>query len=277
MKNINLSKIILFCGISAFLVSCFKDPGTDLLLSNVSQVEINEATTSGGANVSKSYNKIPGGPVNVKDSIRVNLVGAQRSTAVNVSFVIDPTSTAVPATHYDMITTSTVVIPAKSSFAFIYFNVHPQVINPGEVFKLKINLTSADVPVSVNYGTFTRSIRITCPFLRSSFVGAYNALEPGYGTYSVTMSADPSNANGVINSNFWDAGAVINYVFDPVAAKVTIPLQPFSYGGTNYTVQSGAAASSYDACIGKFIVPYVVKLASSGTTVDTNTHTFTKP
>ncbi|NOS94322.1 MAG: hypothetical protein HOP30_20605 [Cyclobacteriaceae bacterium] len=274
MKKSNLFHILAWLVIPVLLNSCFSDPGTDIKLTSVSNVEISEATTSAGLDVSKSYDKIPGGPVDIKDSIRVNLVGAQRASATNVSFTIDPTSTAVAGLHYDMISQASISIPAKSSFGYIYFTVHPQVLNPGEVFKLKINLTTADVPVSVNFGKFTRSIRISCPFLRASFLGAYKCLEPSYGTYDVNISADAVDPFTVINSNFWDAGASIKYVFT-ANGSVSIPLQTFTAGAT-YTVQS-QTGTSYDACIGKFIVPYIVKNATTGATVDINTHTFTKP
>lgn len=282
MKKYRIYSLALAIGISLILYSCFSDPGTDIKLTGSAVVEINEATTSGGAEVSKSYQRIPGGPTTIKDSIRVNLVGAQRSTDTNVSFVIDPTSTAVAGTHYTLITTGSLVIPAKKNFGFIYFNVLPQKINVGEVWKLKVNLTTADVPVSVNYGTFTRSIRISCPFLRASFLGNYKCDEPGYKVYNVVFTADGSDPNTVINSNFYDVNVAIKYVFSPTSSAVTIPLQTFStdlISGVNeaWTVQSAATGSSYDACTGRFIVPFIVKRVSNGNTIDTNTHTFFKP
>jgi hypothetical protein len=281
MKKSNLFKIVVALVVPMLLNACFSDPGTDIKLTNVAVVEIDQATTSGGADVSKSYSRVPGGPTLVKDSIRVNLVGPQRASDTNVSFAIDPTSTAVAGTHYSLISTGSIVIPAKKSFGFIYFNVRPQNINAGEIWKMKVNLTTADVPVNANYATFTRSIRITCSYLRSSFVGAYKCLEPGYGTYDVTMTADATDPNTVINSNFWDAGGVsIKYVFN-AAGTISIPLQTFTSnigaGPESLTVQSQSTGTSFDACTGRFVVPYIVKRVSSGATIDSNTHTFTKP
>jgi hypothetical protein len=280
MKKSNLFKIVVALVVPMLLNACFSDPGTDIKLTNVAVVEIDQATTSGGADVSKSYSRVPGGPTLVKDSIRVNLVGPQRASDTNVSFAIDPTSTAVAGTHYSLISTGSIVIPAKKSFGFIYFNVRPQNINAGEIWKMKVNLTTADVPVNANYATFTRSIRISCSYARSSFVGPYKCLEPGYATYDVTITADATDPNTVINSNFWDVGASIKYVFN-AAGTVSIPLQTFTANSGNgnepHSVVSQATGTSFDACTGRFVVPYTVKRVGSGLTVDTNTHTFTKP
>jgi len=277
MKKNNFYKILVLLVIPVLLDSCFSDPGTDIRLTNAAVIEINEATTAGGADVSKSYPRVPGGPVTLKDSIRVNLVGPQRSSDTNVSFVVDPTSTAVVGTHYNMISTGSIVIPANKSFGFIYFNVRPQNINAGEIWKLKINLTAADVAISSLFNTFTRSIRITCSYARSSFVGNYSALEPGYGTYDVTMTADPTDLNTVIVTNFWDEGAAIKYVFS-ANGTISIPLQNFTAAssGSQFSVTTQATGTSYDACTGRFIVPYIVRTVPGGATADTNTHTFTK-
>jgi hypothetical protein len=285
MKN-KLKSIFLFFAVGSVLGSCFKDPGTDLTLKNAAVVEIQEATTNAGIDVSKSYNKVPGGPTTIKDSIQVNFVGAPRSTPINVSFTVDavipsPGIPAVPGIHYDMITTGTVTIPANANRAWIYFNVHPQVFNPGEVFKFRVMLTGADVPLSSLYSVFIRSLRISCPWARTSFIGTYNALEPGYGTYPVIFTADATDPFTVVNSNFWDVGAVVKYVFNTAGSgSVSIPSQTFvnnccGAGPETLTVAS-AAGSTYDACIGKFVVPYTVKRAN-GSTIDSNTHTFTKP
>jgi hypothetical protein len=102
------------------------------------------------------------------------------------------------------------------------------------------------------------------------FLGAYDCLEPGYGTYTTTFTLV---SPGVIeNDNFWDSGAAIQYVFD-VCGNVTIPAQSFVLGGTTYTV---TGAGTFDPATTEFAVDYVVKNAA-GATLDANTHTFTRP
>jgi hypothetical protein len=85
--------------------------------------------------------------------LRVNLVGAQRSTPTNVTFEVDQTaSTAVAGTHYAPLT-GTITIPANSSFGFIPI----QILNPGPTSGSKdliIRLTGGEgVSVSKNYST----------------------------------------------------------------------------------------------------------------------------
>lgn len=276
MKMKTIYKIFTFVGLLAVVSACFEDPGTDILLDNVAIIEINEATTAGGLDVSKSYNRVTDGK-RIKDSIRVNLVGPQKSSATTVTFSIDPSSTAVAGTHYALITTNSVTIAPNSSFGFIYFDVIDDNILPGEIWKLKINLTSADgdATISSKYGTFTRSIRTLCAFNRANFIGTYNTNEPGYGNYDNTVTADPADANGIIVNNFWDFGGVVKYTFNPSTTAVTLPTQDVVMGGVTYVV-AGSSPATYDACTYSFVVPYTVRLKSTNSLQDSNTHTYTK-
>src|SRR6476619_3108985 len=55
--------------------------------------------------------------------LRVNLVGAQRNTATDVTYTVDQTaSTAVAGTHYAPLS-GTVTIPANSSFGYINIQI----------------------------------------------------------------------------------------------------------------------------------------------------------
>ncbi|MBL7871874.1 MAG: hypothetical protein JNM78_09710 [Cyclobacteriaceae bacterium] len=277
MKMKTIYKIFTFVGLLAVVSACFDDPGTDILLNNAAVIEINEATTAGGLDVSKSYNRVTDGK-RIKDSIRVNLVGPQKSQAITVNFTVEPTSTAVAGTHYALITTNTVSIAANSSFGFIYFEVIDDNILPGEIWKLKIKLTSSDgsTTISSKYGEFTRSIRTLCSFNRANFVGTYSTLEPGYGTYDNVSIADPANANGIIINNFWDFGGVVKYTFNPSSTAVTLPTQDVVMGdGVTYVV-AGSSPATYNSCTYSFVVPYTVRRKSDNALFDTNTHTFTK-
>ncbi|MBL7861946.1 MAG: hypothetical protein JNJ65_12350 [Cyclobacteriaceae bacterium] len=160
MKMKAIYKLFMFAGLLAVASACFDDPGTDILLDNVAVIEIQEATTATGLDIPKTYKRTVDG-LNLRDSIRVNLVGPQKSTAVNVAFSIDAASTAVAGTHYNLITTSSVAIPANSSFGFIYYEIIDDNIPNNESYKLKFNLNSADAgaTISAKYGVFTRTIR----------------------------------------------------------------------------------------------------------------------
>ncbi len=276
MKMKSIYKLFMFVGLLAFVSACYDDPGADMLLDNVAVLEINEATTATVSDISKSYNRVTDGK-RIKDSIRVNLVGPQRTTPINVTFSIDPASTAVAGTHYAMITTNLVTIPANSSFGFIYFEVIDDNILPEEIWTLKFSLTEndANATVSSKYGVFTRSIRTLCAFNRANFVGTYNMNERGYGEYDNVVAADSANVNSIIINNFWDFGGSVKYVLDPASNKVSLPIQDVVMGGVTYVVSAGAQGT-YDACSYSFVVPYKVNRKSDGALFDANSHTFTK-
>lgn len=90
--------------------------------------------------------------------LRVNLVGAQRSTATTFTYqVVTGESTAVAGTHFTALS-GTGSIPANSSFGFIPV----EILNPGASSGsriLVIQLTdSPDITVSFNYAKVGLSI-----------------------------------------------------------------------------------------------------------------------
>ncbi|MFM7859428.1 MAG: hypothetical protein ACKO96_47765, partial [Flammeovirgaceae bacterium] len=214
-----------------------------------------------------------------KDSLRINLVGSQRSTPTTVDFAIDASSTAVVNLHYRLLTTgSSIQIPANSSFGFIYFEVLADNIQLGEVWTMKVNISNPSTgKVNPNYSSFTRGFQILCPFVRSNFVGTYSTLEPGYGTYTNTATAiaGTGNENSIQINNFWDFGGLVRYDFNPNSATptVTLPTQNVTMGGQIYVVSQNGPAS-YLPCSYGFTVPY--RVALNGVTQETNVHTFTK-
>lgn len=277
-KNKTLS-IFASLFVAIVMVSCFEDPGTDFLFEG-SFLEINEATTTAGADVGKAYERLNNGSTK-RDSIRINLAGSHRSTPITVNFTIDATSTAVAGVHYNLITTGgSVTIPANESYAYVYFEVLPDNIEPGEVWKLKFNLTGSsqsDIELSENFKSFTRSIRILCPFIRSNFIGTFSVVEPGYsGSPYTTVASVDTDANSIVINNFWDFGGVVKYTFNPATTAVTLPTQDVVMDGVTYVVAQGPGNATYDACGLTFVVPYTVRLKSTNALQDTNTHTFTK-
>lgn len=259
----------------SFATSCYDDPGTDILFEDTF-VEINEATLAAGLVANKSYLRENNG-IAKRDSLRINLVGPQKSTATSVSFSIDASSTAIAGLHYNLISTSPVEIPANSSFAYIYFEVEADNIELGEVWTMKVSISNPSVgSVNPNYSTFTRGLQILCPFNRANFLGVYSVVEPGYSgsPYPVTAVAGTA-ANAIVINNFWDFGGVVTYTFSTDAANptVTLPTQTVVMGGDSYEVSQNGAAT-YSPCDYSFVVPYRVRLG--GVTQDTNTHTFTK-
>jgi len=90
--------------------------------------------------------------------LRVNLVGAQRSTPVTFTYqVVGAESTAVAGTHYTA-PSGTGTIPANSSFGIITIDI----LNPGATSGSKILVLqlsdNSDVKVSINYAKVGLSI-----------------------------------------------------------------------------------------------------------------------
>ncbi|WP_316822985.1 hypothetical protein [Pedobacter gandavensis] len=96
------------------------------------------------------------------DSVKVQLVGPQRSSDLELSYTIDPKSTAVEGTHYNIPKLGTLTLPANSSFGYIRVNLVPGSIPNNQTAsqkKLIFNLTgNSEVPASVNYKTYTLTI-----------------------------------------------------------------------------------------------------------------------
>jgi hypothetical protein len=83
-------------------------------------------------------------------TVRVNLVGAQRSTATDFTYKVATESTAIPGTHFTAFS-GTGTIPANSSFATIPVTI----LNPGPgtgtvVLVLEL-LTGNGLTASTNY------------------------------------------------------------------------------------------------------------------------------
>lgn len=90
--------------------------------------------------------------------LRVNLVGAQRSTVTNFTYtVVSGESTAVAGTHYTAVT-GTGTIPANSSFG----TISVEILNPGASTGSRIlvlQLTdNSEIKASVNYAKLGLSI-----------------------------------------------------------------------------------------------------------------------
>jgi hypothetical protein len=270
MKKIlitNLLALLLIFGTTA----CFDDPGDDILFEDTF-VELDFATRNASSALrNRVYPRVnDGNPI--ADQVTISLVGAQRSTPINVTIAVDAANTtAVAGTHYNL-TTTTATIPANSSSISIPFQVIDDNIAPDSVFRLAFSIASADVPISVNYGSGSFNMRTLCMYNASLFVGPYSCLEPGYATYPVTFTAS-TTANTFINNNFWDVNANINYVINPATSTVSIPSQTFVFGGVTYGVVS-TGTSTIDTCTGNMIVNY--RVTDGPTVVENNTHTFTK-
>ncbi|MFN0015471.1 MAG: hypothetical protein ACKVU2_13070, partial [Saprospiraceae bacterium] len=96
-----------------------------------------------------------------ESGIKAMLIAAHKSSPVNYTFEILPTSTAVAGTHYT-VSGTTGSIPANSSFGNLPIQILPDNINPGESWTLNIKLVSADVNLA-NSSIVSFKIQVSCP------------------------------------------------------------------------------------------------------------------
>jgi hypothetical protein len=170
----NKFKIYFFALITLLLSSCIEQ---DELLFEDSVVEFDASTWEAKSvvgGVAKNYlllTRVPkyGWPTTTADpliartsgtvKLRVNLVGAQRSTAEEVTFKVVPEeTTAIEGVHYT--TTGKVTIPANSSFG----ELEVKILNPGTSSATPVNLVlqldgNASLPASANYSRLGIQIR----------------------------------------------------------------------------------------------------------------------
>jgi len=167
MKSVKNKLIILFTAI--VLVSCFDEPGTDIVWGNDAYLELDRAGQPNPV-VNSIFQRLNDGTTYTLN-VQVNLMGKPRSTATVANFAIDAASTAIPGVHYNQITPGTsVTIPAGENVANIQFQIIADNIVAGEVWPLIINLTGGDVPLS-NYVKATYRIQVSCP---SNLAGTYS-------------------------------------------------------------------------------------------------------
>ena len=96
------------------------------------------------------------------DTIYVNLIGPQKSTATDINFSIGAGSTAIAGTHFNFRSTNAtkVTIPANSSTGFLLVDMVPGSITGSATFPLVLTLTgNGDIKPSENYKTFTLTLR----------------------------------------------------------------------------------------------------------------------
>ena len=187
-----------------FLSSCFEDPGTEILWEGGSFVELDAATTA-SATRDYSYLRLNDGTT-YSSGMNVLLASASNSGGVTVNFEIDASSTAIEGVHYTTSGTS-VNIPAGSFVGELPFTILADNMNPGEVFTLVINITSADVEIGER-SSATHNISIQCPSELAGMID-YQVLSNDWGgaNDSGTMEWIELGANGVYTWDTYTFGA----------------------------------------------------------------------
>ncbi|MCW9707581.1 Calx-beta domain-containing protein [Fodinibius salsisoli] len=91
--------------------------------------------------------------------VLIQLIGAQRDNDVSVNFLVDEETTAEAGTHYELLSTSPVTIPANSSSAAVTINLDGNSLPEGEIRTLFLRLENrGDVEPAQNLDTYELTI-----------------------------------------------------------------------------------------------------------------------
>lgn len=146
--------VSIFSITTIFLTSCVKDT-TKTTYSGIDLVEF--ANPNFIAPVNPIAKTIATAAITTPraDSMFIQLVGPQRSTATNVAFAVDAASTAIAGTDYTIVTPSPVVIPAFTSGVKVRVTISRVTTQKRLIF----NLTGGDnVTPSANFKVFTYTL-----------------------------------------------------------------------------------------------------------------------
>lgn len=148
-KIINLKKAGIAALLIILLASCVKDT-TNTTYNGPDLVEF--ANPNYIAPVNPISRTVATTTTPKTDSMFIQLVGPQRTTATSVTFAVDAASTAVSGTDYTFSTPSPVTIAANTSGVKVRVVINKVTSQK----KLIINLTGGDnVTPSANFKTFT--------------------------------------------------------------------------------------------------------------------------
>lgn len=217
LKNINQAIIALLLVSVGFFTAC----------------EELDYTYSGPA-LSSFSNEVTHGfyVTNSNSSIDTIVVGVTTisGAARTIDFSVDEASTAVSGTHFT-IESATVTIPANSAVGYILVKgIYSGFSDPMDFRSLILNLEpSSGIDVAPFDNQFllllSQFSRVT-PWLGTYSVAAASYGDPGNWdeVWTVTTSADPSNANNIIMTGIAGSPNGITAILDLDAGTVTIPL-----------------------------------------------------
>lgn len=106
---------------------------------------------------SRTYTKTTPGQV-VRETLRIQLVGRQSSNPIDVTFEIDDSSTAEDGIHFNLVSATTVSIPANSSFVDVEFDVILDGFTNSR--NLVLEIVDADVGLNANYTKVTHRMTV---------------------------------------------------------------------------------------------------------------------
>lgn len=246
MKKHFVNKFLIALG-AFILVSCFEDPGTDIVWGNKAYLELDLAGQPNPSEQLLFERKNDGTTYDV--AVQVNIMGRPQKSATTVNFVIDPASTAIEGVHYNMITAGgSISIPAGENIGEIEYEVLADNIEAGEEWTLIFTLAeSSSLPLS-NYAELTYEIGITCP---SDLAGLYDGHTdwidyygtPGSDDYEVDLAVGSASniyvlpdLSGGMEPIIWSNPPVLVNIVD-VCDEILLGSYTYLYG---YAINAGA-------------------------------------
>lgn len=223
MKN-SIKYFLAIAGMLIFLTSCEEEDKT--WQGQQVGFEVASGNLMIPIEVSTTYSR----------TFKVALIAAPQASDVTVSFEVDPSSTAVEGTHFQL-PSSSVTIPAGQSFAeFTVVAINSGFAFGGDFRRLVLRVAGASIDVAENFSRFT--LTISKESFIDSFAGAFEAYEfvpsnleePVYGPYNVTCTPIPGTNNLNLEPMYDWADRPVVAQFNPNDNTITVDLQLFNPG-----------------------------------------------
>lgn len=252
------------------LVSCFDDPGTDIVWGDEAFLEIDRA---GQPNPTVNIlNERKNDGTTYPFSVQINLMGRPQSKDISVNFEIDAASTAIEGVHFTKQSAgNSITIPAGSNTVNLNFTQLADNIESGEKLNLILKLTGGDLPLS-KYVRVTYALAITCP---SNLAGDYDAHtdwiddygDAGSNDYPVTLALVAGQTNrysladlsGGMEPIIW-SNPPVAVTFNDVCDEIVLHQHSYFYA---YFIDAG---SSVDPNTGIITINWSNFYGETGTT-----------
>ncbi len=197
--------------------------------------------------------------VNKNDSnnIDVSVYTTQISSSDRIiGIYVDLDQTTADAAAYTL--PATVTIPANTNVGTFNITVTDTNLSEGgEVLVINFEMEEG----VYTGGALTLKIALFCPLNIDDFLGSYLIDEAGYGVYPTTITKDPTIANRIWITNFWDWTNDLAYYDFNDDGTITMPSQQIlmGNGGSYECIGTG----TYNACNGTFHMVYTGDVAGT--------------
>ena len=183
-----------------------------------------------------------------------NANGQVSANDIEVSYTIDPASTATAGTEYSMVdTTGKITIPAGATFGEFPINVNTGQLNPTRKTELIINLTTS-TPGSVVGAQYDQ--------LRIVFVGCLSQLAGNYNVVITTVAGTSTRTNEVVTLTATNTFKTLyvgryalgtftpsGYTFVDICGEISLPVDQTLGGYSNSVYGIDAYGTGIDGIV----------------------------